>query len=323
MHRIAALGFALLFAAFPALAQDAYPSKPITLIVPYAPGGGSDLLGRVLAEGLHARLNQTVVVQNLAGAGSVVGSQQVAKAKPDGYTLLINHMGLSTIPALYKKVAFDPLGSFEFVGLYAEAPMMIMARKAFAPQTFAELVAYVKAHPDKFTMASAGMGSATHLCAILFQQVVGVPLTIVQYKGAGPAVIDVRSGQVDAICDLPTTTSALVRSGDLRGYLLTAPQRLASLPDVPTSKELGVPSLDIAVWFAVYAPAGTPQPIVTTLNKALREIVQDKAVAEKLATIETYLLPLDQATPEAHRAKLTSQIARWTPILEKAGVSAE
>jgi tripartite-type tricarboxylate transporter receptor subunit TctC len=323
MHRIAALGFALLFAAFPALAQEAYPSRTITLVVPYAPGGGSDLLGRVLADGLRARLGETVVVQNLAGAGSTVGSLQVARAKPDGYTLLINHMGLSTTPALYKKLAFDPLGSFEFVGLYAEAPMMIMARKEFAPRTFAELVSYVKAHPDKFTMASAGMGSATHLCAILFQQVVGVPITIVQYKGAGPAVIDVRAGQVDAICDLPTTTSAQVRSGELRAYLLTAPQRMTSLPDVPTSKELGVPSLDIAVWFALYAPAGTPQPVVMTLNKALREIVQDKAVAEKLASIETYLLPLDQATPEAHRARLASQIARWTPIIEKAGIQAE
>jgi tripartite-type tricarboxylate transporter receptor subunit TctC len=323
MHRIAALGFALLFAVFPVAAQEAYPSHPITLIVPYAPGGGSDFLGRVLAEGMRARLNQTVVVQNVGGAGSVVGSMQVAKARPDGYTLLINHMGLSTVPALYKKVGFDPLASFEFVGLYAEAPMMIMARKAFAPKDFAELVAYVKAHPDKFTMASAGMGSATHLCAILFQQLVGVPITIVQYKGAGPAVIDVRSGQVDAICDLPTTTSSLVRSGELRAYLLTAPQRMASLPEVPTSQELGVPSLAIGVWFALYAPAGTPKPVIDTLNAALRGVVQDKEVAEKLATIETYLLPLDQATPEALRAKLAAQIALWTPIIEKAGIQAE
>ena len=323
MHRIAALGFALLFAVFPAWAQEAYPSHPITLIVPYAPGGGSDFLGRVLAEGLRTRLNETVVVQNVGGAGSVVGSMQVAKAKPDGYTLLINHMGLSTVPALYKKIAFDPLASFEFVGLYAEAPMVIMARKQFGPQTFAELVAHVKAHPDKFTMASAGMGSATHLCAMLFQQVVGVPITIVQYKGAGPAVVDVRSGQVDAICDLPTTTSSLIRSGDLRAYLLTAPQRMASLPDVPTATELGAPSLAIGVWFGVYAPLGTPQPVIATLNKALRGVVQDKDVAEKLASIETYLLPLDQATPEALRARLASQIAQWTPIIEKAGIQAE
>lgn len=323
MARIAACIFAALFAALPAVAQESYPSRAITLVVPYAPGGGSDFLGRILAEGLHTRLNQTVLVQNLAGAGSVVGSQFVAKAKPDGYTLLLNHVGLSTVPALYKKLNFDPLASYEFVGLYAEAPMMIMARKEFEPKTFAELVTHAKARGDKFTMASSGMGSSTHLCAMLFQEAIGVPITIVQYKGAGPAVIDVRSGQVDAICDLPTTTSAQIRSGDLRAYLLTAPQRLKSLPDVPTAIELGVPALAIGVWFGVYAPAGTPKPVIATLGRALQEIVQDKSVAEKLAGIETYLLPLDQATPEALRARLASQIALWTPLIEKAGVQAD
>jgi tripartite-type tricarboxylate transporter receptor subunit TctC len=323
MHRIAALFFAALFVALPAAAQEAYPSRPITIVVPYAPGGGSDLLGRVLAEGLHARLNQTVIVQNVPGAGSVVGSQQVAKAKPDGYTLLLNHVGLSTVPALYKKIAFDPLKSYEFIGLYAEAPMMIMARKELPPKTFAELVAYAKEKKDKFTMASSGMGSSTHLCAMLLQEALGVRFTIVQYKGGGPAAIDVRSGQVDAICDLPTTTSAQVRSGELRAYLLTAPERMKSLPDVPTAKELGMPSLAIGVWFGVYAPLGTPQPIIATLGKALRDIVQDKAVAEKLAGIETFLLPSDQATPEALKAKLASQIALWTPLIEKAGIQAE
>jgi tripartite-type tricarboxylate transporter receptor subunit TctC len=322
MRRIAVLVFAALLAP-PAMAQEAFPNKPITLVVPYAPGGGSDFLGRVLADGLRAQLKESVVVQNLAGAGSVVGSAHVAKAKPDGYTLLLNHIGLSTVPALYKKLQFDPLAAYEFVGLFAEAPMVIMARKEFAPKNYAELVAYARQHREKFTMASSGMGSSTHLCAIIFQQALGVPITIVQYKGAGPAVIDVRSGQVDAICDLPTTTSSQIRSGELRGYVLTAPQRMASLPDVPTANELGVPSLAIGVWFGVYAPAGTPQPVIAILNKALREIVQDKAVAEKLAGIETYLLPLDQATPEALRAKLASQIALWTPIIEKAGIQAE
>jgi tripartite-type tricarboxylate transporter receptor subunit TctC len=232
-------------------------------------------------------------------------------------------MGLSTVPWLYKKVAFDPLASFEFIGLFAEAPMMIMTRQEFEPRTFAELVAWARARKDKFTMAAAGMGSATHLCAILFQEQLGVPITIVQYKGAGPAVIDVRSGQVDAICDLPTTTSGQVRAGELRAYLLTAPQRLATLPDVPTAGELGMPSLDIGVWFGLYAPLGTPRPIVMTLNRALREIVQDKAVAEKLAGIETLLLPLEQATPEGHRARLAAQIAKWGPIIAKAGIQAE
>ena len=158
---------------------------------------------------------------------------------------------------------------------------------------------------------------------VVFQEALGVPITIVQYKGAGPAVIDVRSGQVDAICDLPTTTSAQIRSGELRAYLLTAPQRMKSLPDVPTASELGMPSLAIGVWFGIYAPLGTPQPVIATLNKALRDIVQDKAVAEKLEAMETYLLPLDQATPAALKARLASQIALWTPLIEKAGVQAE
>jgi tripartite-type tricarboxylate transporter receptor subunit TctC len=322
MHRIAAALFAILLAS-PAGAQETYPNRTITVVVPFAPGGASDFLGRILADGLKTRLNETVVVQNIPGAGSAVGSMQVAKAKPDGYTLLLNHIGLSTLPALYKKLNFDPLASFEFIGLYAEAPMLIMARKEFAPKSFAELVAYAKANKEKFTMGSAGMGSATHLCAMLFQEALGTPLTTVQYKGGAPAVVDVRSGQIDAICDLPTVNSGAIRSGDMRAYVLTAAKRLATLPDVPTAAEVGMPSLDVGVWFAVYAPLGTPRPIVMTLNKALREIVQDKTVAERLAAIETVLLPLDQATPEAHRAKLASQIALWTPIITKAGIQAE
>jgi tripartite-type tricarboxylate transporter receptor subunit TctC len=172
-------------------------------------------------------------------------------------------------------------------------------------------------------MASSGMGSATHLCGMLFQEALGVPLTMVQYKGAGPAVIDVRSGQVDLICDLPTTTSSMIRSGDLRAYVLTAPKRMASLPDVPTAAEVGMPSLDIGAWYGLYAPKGTPQPIIEILNKALRSVVQDETVAVQLDKIETYLLPLDQATPEAHRRKLASQIELWRPIVEKAGIQAE
>ncbi|HTR83240.1 MAG TPA: tripartite tricarboxylate transporter substrate-binding protein [Reyranella sp.] len=322
MRRIAVFLFALLL-GLPAAAEEPYPSRPITLITPYAPGGGSDFLTRVLAESLHQRLNQTVLVQNVGGAGGAIGSMQAAKAKPDGYTLLLNHIGMSTIPLLYKKLNFDPLASYEFIGLFAEAPMVILARKDFAPKTFPELVAYAKANREKLTMASSGMGSATHLCALLFQEALGVQITMVQYKGAGPAVVDVRSGQVDLICDLPTTTSSLIRSGDLRAYVLTAPKRMASLPDVPTAAEVGMPSLDVGAWYGFYAPVGTPKAIVDVLNKALRDTVQDKAVAEQLEKIETYLLPLDQATPQAHRAKLASQIELWRPIIEKAGLQAE
>jgi tripartite-type tricarboxylate transporter receptor subunit TctC len=325
MSRIAAFIFAAMAAmsALPALSQEAYPNRPITIITPYAPGGGSDFLTRVLAEALRVRLKETVLVQNVGGAGGAVGSLQAARAKPDGYTLLLNHIGLATIPSLYKKLNFDPLASFEFIGLFAEAPMVILARRDFAPRDFAELVTYAKANHEKLTMASSGMGSATHLCAMLFQEALGVPITMVQYKGAGPAVVDVRSGQVDLLCDLPTTTSSMIRSGDMHAYVLTAPKRMPSLPDVPTAAEVGMPSLDIGAWYGFYAPVGTPKPIIEQLNHALRDVVQDQAVAAQLEKIETYLLPLDQATPEALRHKLASQIELWRPIIEKAGIQAE
>jgi tripartite-type tricarboxylate transporter receptor subunit TctC len=322
MRRIAALLFAVLLASG-AAAQGRYPSQAITLISPYPPGGASDFLARTLAEGLKNRLNQTVIVQNVGGAGGTVGSLQAARAKPDGYTLLLHHIGLSTIPALYKKLGFDPLAAFEPIGVFAEAPMMIVARREFAPNNFAELVAYARARGEKATVAAAGMGSVTHLCAMLFQEALGVPLTIVQYKGGGPAMVDVRSGQVDFICDLPTTNSGALRSGDLKAYVLTAPRRMATMPDVPTSAEVGMPSLLIGVWFGLYAPHGTPAPVVETLNKALREVMADNAIAGQLEKIETFLLPLDEVTPQAHRRKLAAQIGLWGPIIEKAGIQAE
>jgi tripartite-type tricarboxylate transporter receptor subunit TctC len=322
MRRIAALLFAVLMAC-QAAAQERYPSQPITLISPYPPGGATDFLARTLAEGLKGRLNQSVIVQNVGGAGGTMGTLQAAKAKPDGYTLLLHHIGMSTIPALYKKLTFDPLTAFEFVGVFAEAPMMFVARRDFPPKDFAELVAYAKAKREKTTVAAAGMGSVTHLCAMLLQEALGVPLTIVQYKGGGPAMIDVRSGQVDFICDLPTTNSGAIRSGDLKAYALAAPKRMATMPDVPTTAEVGMPGLVIGVWFGLYAPRGTPAAVVETLNKALRDVMIDRAVAGQLEKIETFLLPLDEVTPEAHRRKLASQLGLWGPIIERAGIQAE
>ena len=326
MRRIAAVVVAVLLALPPmsnVWAQEVWPSRPVTLISPYAPGGASDFLARTLAEALKARLGQQVLVQNAPGAGGTVGTLLAAKAKPDGYTLLLNHIGLSTMPALYKKLAFDPLASFELIGLFAEGPMVILSRKEFGPKTFAELVSYAKANKEKVTFASSGMGSATHLCAMLFQEAIGIPLTMVQYKGAAPATLDIRSGQVDVICDLPTTTSSAIRSGELKAFVLTASKRMASLPDVPTSTEVGMPSLDISTWFGLYAPLGTPKPIIETLSRTLRDIVVDRGVAQQLEKIETDLFPADKATPEALRAKLSSQIDLWRPIIEKAGIQAE
>ena len=325
MRRIAACLFAVLttLAAQPALAQEAYPNRAITLVTPYPPGGGSDFLTRLLAEALRTRLKETVLVQNISGAGGAVGSMQAAKAKPDGYTLLVNHIGMSTIPSLYKKFNFDPLAAYEFIGLFAEAPMVMLARKDFAPKTFAELVAYAKANREKLTMASSGMGSATHLCGMLFQEALGMPITMVQYKGAGPAVIDVRSGQVDLICDLPTTTSSLIRSGDLRAYVLTAPKRMASLPDVPTAAEVGMPSLNIGVWYGLYAPKGTPQPIIDRLANALNKGLNEDLARKRLLELGAELPEPDRRGPAPLGALVKSEIARLTPMIQAASAKAD
>jgi tripartite-type tricarboxylate transporter receptor subunit TctC len=209
------------------------------------------------------------------------------------------------------------------VGLFAEAPMMIMARKEFAARDFRELIAHVKANREKVTMASAGMGSVTHLCAMLFQKEVGVPVTVVQYKGGAPAAVDVRSGQVDLICDLPTTTSSQVRSGDLRAYALTAPQRLATLPDVPTAAEVGMPGLDISVWFGLYAPKGTPQPIVSRLNAALVAALADATVRARFTELSQDVFPRDQQTVEAHTALQKADSEKWWPIIKAANIKGE
>ena len=325
MRRIAALFFAALLAAFPAATQVIYPSHPITLISPDAPGGGTDFLGRVLADGMNTRLNQTVLVQNVGGAGSVVGSQQVAKAKPDGYTLLMNHIGMSTVPALYKKVAFDPLAAYEFIGLSRRGADDDPAPPGLpAPRISPSWSPTPRPSGTSSPSPPPAWAASTHLCALLFQQALGVPITVVQYKGGGPAVIDVRSGQVDAICDLPTTNSSADPLGRARGYLLTAPRRLASLPDVPTAAELGMPSLAIAVWFGLYAPIGTPKPVLDDAQQgAARRRGRTKPWRRSSKNIETVLPPLDQATPEAHRARVAAQIALWRPIIEKAGIQAE
>jgi tripartite-type tricarboxylate transporter receptor subunit TctC len=301
-----------------AKAQDAYPSKPITLVTPFAVGGGSDILTRVLADALRKNLNQTVVVQNIVGAGGVVGSEAVAKAEPNGYTLLLHHIGMATAPALYKDLRFDPMKSYEHVGLFADTPMVIVAAKSFAPNNFAELVDYVKKHRDRVTFASSGMGSATHLCAMLFEQLVAVPVTHVQYKGAAPALIDVQGGRVDLLCDVTAGITSHIQGGGVKAFVLTGPRRLESLPALPTSAEAGMPGLNVTAWYGLYAPAGTPKPIIDRLAVALQAATQDPAVAEQLKKMETTLFDARLATPAAHRERLGSQINLWRPIILKA-----
>jgi tripartite-type tricarboxylate transporter receptor subunit TctC len=230
---------------------------------------------------------------------------------------------MAVAPALYRNLRFDPLKDFEHIGLFADSPMVILARKEFPPNTFEELVAWTKEKKEDLRFSAGGVGSATHLCALLYEQGVGVPITHVQYKGGAPALLDVRSGQVELLCDVTAVITNQVQSGDLKGYVLTARKRLDSLPNIRTSAEVGMPNLNVTAWYGLYAPAKTPKPIVERLSKVLQAVVQDPGVAAQLAKIDTPLFSPEEATPEAHRKKLASEIALWRPIIEKTGASAD
>ena len=305
-----------------ASAQDAYPSRAVTLVTPYAPGGGSDIVTRVLADALRRHLGQTVVVQNVSGGGGNVGTQAVARAAPDGYTLLTHHIGMATAPALFQNPGFDPLGSFEPVGLFADMPMLLVGNRDLAANTMAELLAFVREQGEAVNFASSGQGSATHLCAILFQQLAGRNVTMVQYRGAAPALSDLQAGRVQLLCDVTAGIVPHIRSGAVKAYVLTGTRRLASLPQVPTTEELGLQRMDISAWYGLYAPAGTPRPVVQRLSAALQAAVRDPEMIARLAQMDTLVFDQAQATPEAHRQRLQAQVAQWNQVIRSAGIPA-
>jgi tripartite-type tricarboxylate transporter receptor subunit TctC len=307
--------------AHPAQAQDAYPSKVVTLVTPFAAGAGSDILTRILAESFRKTLNQQVIVQNVAGAGGTIGAAFVARAQPDGYTLLLHHIGMSTAPALYKDLQFDPVKSFEPIGLFAASPYMLLANKNFPPNNFQEVVDYVRKHKETINFGTAGVGSGGHLCALLFEQAIDVKLTQLQYKGASLALQDVLGGRLDMMCDSPPPILPHLAAGDLKAYVVMGGRRLDSVPSLPTASEAGMKTLDMmSIWYGLYAPAGTPKPIIDKLSHALAVANQDPSVAAQLAKLETTLFDPKLATPAALRQQLASQIELWTPIIRKAGV---
>jgi tripartite-type tricarboxylate transporter receptor subunit TctC len=317
---IASVIFSLAALLSNAMAQENYPDRVITLVTPYAAGGGSDVLTRILAEALGKNLGQTVIVKNVTGAGGVIGSQEVARAKPDGYTLLHHHVGIATSPTLYKDLKFDPIKDFEPIGLFAESPMVLVAGKSFPPNNVKELLDYFKKNKTKITFASSGMGSSTHLCAMQVEKAADTQVTMIQYKGAAPATLDVQAGRVNLLCDV--TAGGIVghiKSGELKAFFVTGDKRLATLPDVPTASEVGLKDLSqLTAWYGLYAPAGTPKPIINRLSSALQAAMRDPAVAARVAKLETTLFDPKEGVPDALHEELASQVALWKPLLEKA-----
>jgi tripartite-type tricarboxylate transporter receptor subunit TctC len=299
-----------------------FPEQNITFVVPFSAGGPTDTVTRMIAEPMAAKLGAKIVVQNVEGAGGTVGAGEVAQADPDGYTVLMHHIGMATAPALYEKLDYKPLEDFEMVGLVTEVPMTVVARKDFQPATLQDLVTHVKANADKVTLANAGVGAASHLCGLLFQDAVGVKLQEVPYKGTGPALTDLVGGQVDFMCDQTTNTSGQISAGEVKAYAVTTPERVKSLPDLPTTAEAGLPQLQVGVWHGLYVPAGTPQEIVQKLSEALKVALADQGVIDQMAKLGTAPVPAEEATPQAHRAKLEEQLGTWGKIIADAGVKA-
>src|SRR5690349_21443563 len=312
---------ALAFAAGAAAQQ--YPSRTISVIVPFAAGGPTDTVTRLIAQSMTKTLGQTVIVENTAGAGGTIGVEKVATAKPDGYTLLLMHIGISTAPSLYRNLRFDPTKDLEPIGLVTNVPMTIIANKDFPPKDMKELVSYVKANKDKVTYANAGVGAASHLCGMLFMTAIQTDVTTVPYKGTGPAMTDLIGGQVNFMCDQTTNTTPQIKGGKVKAYAVTTKQRVKSLPDVPTAAESGVKDFEVTVWHGMWAPHGTPKPVIDKLVQALQAALKDPNVVAKFAELGTEPVPADQATPAALSAHLKSEIAKWGPIIKKAGVYAD
>jgi tripartite-type tricarboxylate transporter receptor subunit TctC len=313
---------ALLFAALSASAQE-YPAKPVVIVVPAAAGGPTDTLTRVLASAMSGPLKQTVIIENAGGAGGIIGINKAAKARADGYTLLLYHVGMSTAPALYRKLPYDTLNDFDHIGLVADNPMTLVAKKAMPAANFGEFLSYIKANREKVTYAHAGIGSASFLCGLLFMGAIQTDFTQVPYKGTGPAMNDLVGGQTDFLCDQTVNTVPQIRSGNIKVYGVTTPARLRSLPDVPTLDEAGLKGFSLVVWNGLFAPKGTPPDALRKLNAALQAAVQDPAFRSRLAEVGAEPVPLAKATPEALRDMLKSEIDKWTPIIRKAGVHAD
>ena len=309
-------------AAYSADAQT-YPERTITVVVPFAAGGPTDTVTRLVAEAMSKDLGQQIVVENVGGAGGTLGAGRVASSDPDGYTLLLHHIGMATSATLYRKLAYDTLNAFDYVGLVTEVPMTIVARKDFEPADLKGLVEYAKANKDTVTVANAGIGAASHLCGMLFMSALQTPLVTVPYKGTGPAMTDLLGGQVDIMCDQTTNTTKQILGGTIKAYAVTTPKRLDVLPDVPTTDEGGLPGMQIAVWHGLYAPKGTPAEVTERLSKSLQVALKDPNVVARFAELGTAPSPEADATPAALKAKLESEITRWKPIIEAAGQFAD
>lgn len=317
----AAVAFAAASFAGGAFAQQ-YPARQITMIVPFSAGGPTDTVARLVAESMTKDLGQTIIVENVGGAGGTLGAARLAAAAPDGYTLLLHHIGMATSDTLYRKLPYKTLESFDYVGLVTEVPMTIVARKDFPPTDLAGLIAYLKENADDINMANAGLGAASHLCGMMLLSALETPIQTIPYKGTGPAMTDLIGGQVDFMCDQTTNTTTQIQGGTIKAYAVTSPERLALFPDLPAMDEQ-IPGFQAGIWHGIYTPAGTPEAINQRLSESLQKALADENVARRFRELGTEPSTAEEATPAALKAKLESEVALWRPIIQAAGEYAD
>lgn len=293
------------------------------MIVPFSAGGPADAIARTVAPTLARSLKQQVVIENAGGAGGTIGTARVARARADGYTLLFNHTGHATSFLFYRNLSFHPAKDFEPVGLVVNVPMALVAKNSLPPANLRQFLTYLQAHKSAMNYGNAGLGSASHLCGLLFMSRVRADVTTVSYKGTAPALTDLLAGEFDFMCDHANNVAPYVKAGKIKAYGSATRARLTALPGVPTLAEAGLPDFEMSVWYALYAPKGTPKPVIAKLSAAVRALLTDAGAKAQLAQLGAQPYPIDRAHPEALRAHLAAEIARWTPIIKNAGVYAD
>jgi tripartite-type tricarboxylate transporter receptor subunit TctC len=313
-------------AATVAVAANAFPDKPITLVVPFAAGGPTDKVARDFAEAMRKPLNgATIVVENVGGAGGTLGANKVAKAAPDGYTLLLYHIGMATSPALYRNMPYKTLDDFEYLGMINEVPMTVIGRSTLPANNYAELVKWAEANKGKINLANAGLGAASHLCGLLFQQALKIDMTTVPYKGTAPAMTDLLGGQVDLMCDQTTNTSTQIESGKVKAYAVTSTKRLGTpaLKNLPTLDESGMKGFNVQIWHGLYAPHGTPKAVLDQLNTALRAALKDPEFIKRQEALGAVVITDGRLAPAEHKKFVEAEINKWGPAIKAAGQYAD
>ncbi len=300
-----------------------YPARQITMLVPFAAGGATDTVARVTAQSMSKALGQTIVIENTTGAGGTIAATRASRADPDGYTLLIHHIGISTAATLYRKLPYDTKTAFAPIGLVTNAPMTIIGRPDLPPNDLRELIAYIKANGDKMSFGNAGLGAASQLCGMLFMIAVDKQILAVPYKGNAPVMTDLIGKQIDLTCDQTTNTTQPILAKQVKSYAITTKKRLQSMADLPTADEAGLKGFEVGAWHGIYAPKGTPDAIVRKLSEALQTALKDPDLIKRFESINTEPVTQQEATPEALTKQLHSEVDRWAPIIKATGQFAD